>query len=125
MITETIKQILSNEGPIGIVTVSPRGEAHLVATWNSYIELIDDRTLAFPAGGMRITESNVEGGSRIQMLIGARAVPGKSGKPGAGFCLSGTASFQSTGEIFNRVRERFSWCRAAVAVTIDDVQQQL
>ena len=125
MITDTIKQILANEAPIGIVTVSSSGEAHLVGTWNSYVELIDDRTLAYPAGRMRATESNVEAGSRIQMLVGSRAVNGMSGKPGAGFRLAGTARFQTAGEVFDRVKQRFGWCRAAVVTTVDEIEQQL
>ncbi len=125
MITDKIKEILKNEGPIGIVTASPSGEPHLVGTWNSYIHLADDKTLAYPAGTMRQTESNVEKGSRIQMLVGARAVKGKSGNPGAGFRLAGTARFDYEGDIFKAVKERFGWCRAAVVVTVDEVQEQL
>lgn len=118
---DTIGPLIKHEGPAAIVTSSPEGP-HLVGTWNSYLELVDDRRLAVPAGGLSETERNVQQGSKVQMLIGSKEVRGMQG-PGAGFRLSGQADFQVSGEVFRQVKSRFDWARAAMVLDVEQLEQ--
>ena len=54
MIPDRLKAAIKGEGSAAFVTQGPDGP-HLVATWNSYLELVGDDTLEFPAGGYRKT----------------------------------------------------------------------
>src|SRR5574340_208965 len=71
VIPAELRAALAQEGSAAFVTQGPGGP-HLVATWNSYLRVLDDETLAFPAGGARVTEQNVRGGSGVQMILGAK-----------------------------------------------------
>lgn len=77
MISEAIRSVLRREGSAAWVTAGRDGP-HLVATWHGYIRVLDDHTLAFPAGGYRKTEENVRAGSGVQMIIGARSRRGSA-----------------------------------------------
>lgn len=120
----TLRELLAAEGAVAISTSDGSG-GHLVATWNSYVELIDGQRLAFPAGGYNRTENNVRSGSGIQLLIANREVMGKQGRPGTGYRLTGEAEFQTQGPIYDRIKARFPWARAAVVVNVADWEQLL
>ena len=124
MLTEQIAAVFEHEGPVAIVTGSPSGP-HLVGTWNSYFEIIGDKTLAIPAWGYRQTEENVKGGSTVELLIGTKALPGKAGRPGRGFRLIGEGRFETEGAVFEKMSALFSGIRAVFLVTIKEVEQQL
>ena len=51
MIPDRLRAALREEGSAAFVTQSTAGP-HLVATWNSYIEVVDPDTIVFPAGGI-------------------------------------------------------------------------
>ncbi len=118
MIPDVMKTALGEEGSAAFVTQGPAGP-HLVATWNSYIDVVDDRTLIFPAGGYRQTEENLRSGSSVQMIVGGH-VPG-----GVGFRLRGTAAIEAGTPHHARVRGRFPWARGAVVLHVDQVEQVL
>lgn len=120
---QLIIEILKHEGAATIVTEGSDG-AHVTATWNTYIEFEGENKLLFPAGGLSKTESNVKSGSKFIMLIGSKEVRGKSSM-GTGFRLRGYAEFIYTGPIFERIRNRFPWARAAVAFTVRNSEQLL
>lgn len=120
MIDNAIKAVLSRESSAALATAGPDGP-HLVATWNSYIELISESAIAFPAGGMRQTQANVEAGSPMQMIIGSKDETGK----GTGFRLTGRAEFQTGTPLHERMKLRFPWCRTAVVLHIDRVEKVL
>lgn len=117
MIPELLKAALHEEGSAAFVTVGPAGP-HLVATWNSYIE-VDGDALVFPAGGYRRTEENLRHGSPVQMIVGGHA------PAGVGFRLSGRAELEVDGPRHARVRQRFPWARAAVVLHVTGVEQVL
>lgn len=123
MLSGKVLQILQEEGPVGIATASTDGP-HLVATWLSYLERVGESSLAIPAGGYDKTEENVNAGSPIQLLLASRTVEGRDG-PGTGFRLTGRARYVSEGEIYQRIKTRFNWARAALVVDIDEVEQLL
>ncbi len=58
LMTDAVRGVLAHEGSAAFVTQG-EGGPHLVATWHSYIHVLDGQTLAFPAGGFRQTEENV------------------------------------------------------------------
>ncbi|ABC83297.1 FMN-binding pyridoxamine 5'-phosphate oxidase-related protein [Anaeromyxobacter dehalogenans 2CP-C] len=118
MITDRLKAALREEGSAAFLTEGPRGP-HLVATWNSYIHVVDDATLVFPAGGYRETETNVRSGSRVQMIIGGH-VP-----EGVGFRLTGRAELEVDTPHHALIRQRFPWARAAVVLHVSEVEQVL
>lgn len=119
MLNDTVKSVLASEGPATFVTTGSEGP-HLAATWQSYIEVIDEETLLFPAGGYRQTEANVNAGSALQLILGGH-VNGK----GLGFRLTGTAEFQSGTPLYERVHGRFPWSRAAVVLHVTRVEKVL
>lgn len=118
MIPDELRAALAQEGSAAFVTQGPGGP-HLVATWNSYILVLDDRTIAFPAGGFRKTEENVRAGSGVQMILGAR-IP-----KGVGFRLSGQAEFQVGTPAHEQLKGAHPWCRAAVLLHVTQVEKVL
>ncbi len=119
MIPDRLRAALREEGSAAFVTQGPAGP-HLVATWNSYIEVVDGAdTLVFPAGGYRRTEDNLRGGSPVQMIVGGH-VP-----EGVGFRLTGRATLEVGTPHHARVKQRFPWARAAVVVQVSGVEQVL
>lgn len=120
LINDEVKAVLSRESSAALVTVGVDGP-HLVATWNSYIEVLSDDTFAFPAGGMNHTQANIAKGSHVEMIIGSRDESGK----GLGFRLAGRADFQVGTPVHEHLKERFPWCRAAVVVKFEEVEKVL
>ena len=120
MINDEIKAIFARESSAALATAGPDGP-HLVATWNSYIEVVSDTAIAFPAGGMRQTQANAEAGSPVQMIIGSRDDTGK----GRGFRLTGRAEFQTGTALHERMKQRFPWCRTAMLLHIERVEKVL
>jgi hypothetical protein len=118
MIPEKLKAVLAQEGSAAFVTQGHAG-CHLVATWNSYLEIVDENTLVFPAGGFRATEANVRQNPGVQLIVGAR-IP-----DGVGFRVRGTAEFQVDTPYHARMKARFPWCRAAVVLHVRSVEQVL
>lgn len=122
LITDRVKAVLAHEGSATFVTTGEQGP-HLAATWQSYIQIVDASTIAFPAGGMRQTEANVQAGSSAEMLIGSH-LPEENGK-GVGFRLVGSLEFQSGTPLHEQLKQRFPWCRAAVVMHIVRVDKVL
>lgn len=120
MIDDAVRSVIASEGSATFVT-SGEGGPHIVATWQSYLEVADDTTLLFPAGGFRVTEENLKAGSPLQMVIGAKTgtTTGKS----LGFRLTGTATLESGTPTHDRVKAKFPWCRAAVVFKVSKVEK--
>lgn len=123
MIPEKMTEVLAHEGVVALATVGGDG-AHMVNTWNSYIQVTGDGRLLIPAGGMRRTEANVEENNNVLLTLGSREVEGLRSL-GAGFLIKGTAAFRKSGEQFAIVKKRFPWARAAVEITIISATQTL
>lgn len=121
MINSAVRAAFSAEGPATFFTTGPEGP-HLVATWQSYLQVLDETTLVFPAGGYRVTEANLKAGSPVQMVIGSRG--GEAGS-GSGFRLTGTARLESGTPIHQALRAKFPWCRAAVVFRVEGAERIL
>lgn len=124
MLPQTLLQVLSHEGPVAIVTQGKDGP-HLANTWNSYVQVTDEDTLLLPAGSLRTTEANLARDDRVKMSVASRQVTGKNGGQGTGFLLTGRAAFHFEGPHFQKIKQRFSWARAAVVVKIETTEQTL
>ncbi len=116
MIPEKLLEVLKHEGIVAIATQSPN-EPHLVNTWNSYVQISDDGRILIPVGNMKETEANIAKNNQVVMTLGSREVEGKNG-PGAG-------SFVTSGADFAKVKSKFQWARAALAVTVVTTIQTL
>ncbi len=118
MIPDRLRAALREEGSAAFVTQGATGP-HLVATWNSYLQVVDDVTIVFPAGGYRRTEENLRGGSGVQMIVGGH-VP-----DAVGFRITGHARLEAGTPHHALVQKRFPWCRAAVVLNVTAVEQVL
>lgn len=123
MIPEQLHEVMRHEGVVAIATQGEDGP-HLVNTWNSYLAVLPDGRLCWPAGGMHETEANLARDPRVWITLGSRDVAGRHG-PGTGFLITGTAEFVASGPEHDSVKERFGWARAAVVVTVETVAQTL
>jgi hypothetical protein len=121
LVPETLKQVLQHEGPVAIVTGGSVGP-HVVNTWNTYVQFTEDDRMLIPAGGMKTTEANLNSDPHVQLTAASRETPGKRGM-GAGFLIKGTAKMISSGSEYDAVKAKFSWARAALTVTVDEVTQ--
>jgi hypothetical protein len=125
MLNEKLLEVLSHpsDGEVAIVTQGIDGP-HVVNTWNSYVNISHNGRLLIPAGRMNITEKNVEGNHMVKLTVGSREVQGKSYK-GTGFLITGTAKFIKEGSDFDMMKEKFSWARAVLEITIETIIQTL
>jgi hypothetical protein len=121
MLNEKITEILKHEGPASFTTYGTDG-VHLVATWNSYIDVLQNDTLLIPAGYFNTTQRNIESGSEVQMIVGSKDVLGLQGK-GAGFLLKGKAKFEGDGSNFDKMKSRFAWVRSVIVFNVKEVTQ--
>jgi hypothetical protein len=125
MLNEKLLDILSHpaDGAITIVTNGNDG-SHLVNTWNSYIVVTPDDKLLIPAYGYNKTERNLSTHNQAILSIASREIEGYKGK-GTGFIVKGTTRFVKSGEDFDRMKEKFSWVRAVLEITVTDAKQML
>jgi flavin reductase (DIM6/NTAB) family NADH-FMN oxidoreductase RutF len=123
MIPEKMLEVLKHEGVVAIVTNGDDG-AHIVNTWNSYLNIIDDKRLLVPVGGMKTTESNIKQNNKVLMTMGSREVQGFHSM-GTGFLISAEASFISQGTEFDEMKQRFPWVRAIMEIKVESITQTL
>ncbi|WP_243367907.1 pyridoxamine 5'-phosphate oxidase family protein [Fundidesulfovibrio soli] len=121
-ILEILREVMKNEGVVAIATLGDDGP-HMVNTWNSYLQLFDNERLVIPVGGMNKTQANVAANDRVLLTLGSRKVKGRNG-PGTGFLVKGTAKFVTDGHDFEAVT-KFKWARAALVVTVAEIEQTL
>lgn len=125
MLNEKLLSILSHpvDGAVSIVTNGNDGP-HLVNTWNSYIFVTPDNKLLIPAYGYNKTEKNLSNHNEVILSIASKEIEGYQSK-GTGFILKGSTRFIKSGEDFDRMKEKFSWARAVMEVTVTSAKQML
>lgn len=125
MLNEKLLDVLSHptDAPITMVTTSDAG-AHLVNTWNSYVLVTPEDKLLIPASGFNKTEKNLSLHNEIQLSIASKQIQGYRG-PGTGFIVTGTTRFVTSGADFDHMKERFSWIRAVLEITVTTAKQML
>lgn len=125
MLNEKLLSVLAHpaDGAISIVTNGTDGP-HVVNTWNSYITVTDEDKLLIPAAGFVKTERNLAQHNAVILSINSREIEGYRGK-GTGFIVEGTTRFITSGEEFDRMKEKFSWIRTVLEVTVTSAKQML
>jgi predicted pyridoxine 5'-phosphate oxidase superfamily flavin-nucleotide-binding protein len=121
MIPEKLLEIMKTDGVVAIATLGKDGP-HMVNTWHSYVRVSSDERLFIPAGFMHKTEANITYNPNVLITLGSSKVKGLRG-PGAGFLIKGKAAFITSGPDFDFMKEKFSWLRATLAVTIESATQ--
>ena len=121
MIPDKLKQIMKKDGVVAIATLGAEGP-HMVNTWNSYLKVAPDGRLLIPAGYMNKTEANIAHNPNVLITLGSSKVAGLHGS-GAGFLIKGKAQFVTAGPDYDLMKEKFTWLRATLAVTIESATQ--
>ena len=125
MLNEKLLAVLSHpsDGAVTMVTNGDDGP-HLVNTWNSYIVVTPDDKLLIPAAGYNKTERNLNVHNEVILSIASKEIEGHQAK-GTGFIVKGSTRFVNSGEDFDRMKERFSWIRAVLEITVSTAKQML
>lgn len=125
MLNEKLLSVLAHpaDGAISIVTNGADGP-HVVNTWNSYITVTSEDKMLIPAAGFVKTERNLNLNNKATLSIASREIEGYRGK-GTGFIVEGSTRFITAGEEFNHMKEKFSWIRAVLEVTVVSAKQML
>lgn len=123
MLNEKLLEVISHEGVVAIVSWS-NNEAHVVNTWNSYINATKDGRLLIPAAGMRKTQKNVELNNKVKVTIGSEKVMGYK-RLGTGFLIEGTVKFLESGLDFDMMKEKFPFLSRVLEITVSSAQQTL
>ncbi len=123
MFDERFMTVVKKEGVVAIVSCSDN-EAHVVNTWNTYLEFPDEKRLLIPVYGMRKTQKKVEKNNNVLLTLGTKEIEGKMG-PGTGYLLAGTAKFMKSGIEFDIIKKKFSWANRVLEVTVSSVKQTI
>ena len=123
MFDERFMTVVSREGVVSIVSCSDE-EAHVVNTWNSYLEFPDGDRLLIPVYGMRKTQTKVQKNNNVLLTLGTKEIEGKMG-PGTGYLINGTAKFMKSGPEFDMMKQKFSWANRVLEVTVSAVKQTI
>lgn len=121
MISEKLLEILKKDGIVSIATLGEDG-VHMVNTWNSYVKISPEERFLIPAGYMHKTEENIKLNPEVVITTASSKVKGLHGT-GAGFLIKGKAEFVTSGPDYEALKEKFSWLRATLAVTIESSTQ--
>lgn len=123
MLNEKLLEVISHEGVVAIVSCS-NNEAHVVNTWNSYINATEDGRLLIPAAGMRKTQKNLELNNKVKLTLGSKEVMGYK-YLGTGFLIEGTAKFLESGSEFDMMKEKFPFLSRVLEITVTSAKQTL
>ncbi len=123
MFTEKFLEVLNHEGIVSIVTCAGN-EAHVANTWNSYLVLEEGNKILIPAAAMIKTEENINENPTVKLTLGSKEVMGYN-YMGTGFLIEGTAKFLKDGELFQMMREKYSFLTRVLEVTVHSCKQTL
>ena len=123
MFSEIFKDVISKEGVVSIVSCADN-EAHVVNTWNSYLNISEDGKILIPAWKMRKTEKKIQCNDKVLLTLGSKEVQGKMGL-GTGFIVEGTARFLSSGPEFDMMKAKFAFQTRVLEVTVTSIQQTI
>lgn len=122
-LNDTFHEVLKHEGVVSIMSWGV--EPHLVNTWNSYLIITEDERILIPAYGFRKTEKNINLNCQIKLSVGSKNVLGFKDYPGTGFIITGTAKFISSGEDYDRMKEKFDFLTRVFEITVNNAKQML
>lgn len=122
-LSEKFLEVIKHEGVVSITSWGV--ETHVVNTWNSYLVVTEDERILIPAYGFRKTEKNVDVNSHVILTLGSKEVSGYKDYPGTGFVIKGTASYITTGDEYDFMKEKFSFLTRVLEITVDSAKQML
>lgn len=123
MLTEKFFEVINQEGVTSIVSWAGN-EAHVVNTWNSYINVTDDKRVLIPAAGMYSIEEDVKENNKVKITVGSKDVQGTYGM-GAGFRIEGTANFLTAGAEYEMMKGKFPFLSRVLEITVEFAKQTL
>lgn len=123
MFTEKFIEVLKHEGVVSIVS-NGTNEAHVVNTWNSYLEIAEGNKILIPAAAMIKTEENVKLNPKVKLTLGSKEVMGYQ-YMGTGFLLEGTAKFLKEGEHYDMMLKKYPFLTRVLEVTVVSCKQTL
>ncbi len=123
MFTEKFIEVLKHEGVVSIVS-NGTNEAHVVNTWNSYLEIAEGNKILIPAAAMIKTEENVKLNPKVKLTLGSKEVMGYQ-YMGTGFLLEGTAKFLKEGEHYDMMLKKCPFLTRVLEVTVVSCKQTL
>ncbi len=123
MFNDVFKEVLTKNGVVSMTTWSDNN-VHVSNTWNNYLQICGDNKILIPAAWLNKTEKNIDANNKIILTLGSPEVEGKIGM-GTGFVVEGTAKFLSSGEEFNKMKEKFSFLTRVLEVTVTSVKQTI
>ena len=123
MLNEKLLEVISHEGVVAIVSCS-NNEAHVVNTWNSYLNVTEDGKILLPAAGMRKTQKNIEANNKVKVTLGSKEVMGHQ-YMGAGFLIEGTAKFVESGSEFDMMKNKFPFLSRVLEITVTSAKQTI
>lgn len=122
-LSEKFFEVLKHEGVVSIVSWGV--ETHVVNTWNSFLVVTADGRILIPAYGFRKTEKNVNVNNHVKLTLGSKEVLGYKDYQGTGFLIDGTARYLTSGEEYDRMKEKFSFLTRVLEVTVVSAKQML
>ncbi|MDM8213650.1 pyridoxamine 5'-phosphate oxidase family protein [Enterococcus hirae] len=120
---ETLQQVLKHEGVVSIITLSAEPTA-IGNTWISYLHYGENDEIYIPVAGMHTLEAGMKKDNHIALTLGSKEVQGTQG-PGAGFHITGTGEFITSGPIFDKMKTDFPWITRVLVVNVTDVSQKI
>ena len=123
MLNEKLLEVISHEGVVAIISYN-NNEAHVVNTWNSYVNTTEDGRLLIPSAGMRKTQKNIELNNKVLLTLGSKEVMGYN-YMGTGFLIEGTAKFLESGAEYDMMKEKFPFLSRVLEVTVSSAKQTL
>ena len=117
------KDVIENTEVVCVGTCGKDGP-HLVATWGDYIRTIgirDPETIVIPAGGYRKTEENLSTNDRVEVIMASKEVEGTHSM-GKGFLFSGRGEIQTSGELADLAKSKYSWARGALVIHVEEIK---
>lgn len=124
VLPEKFIEAIKYEGVVSIVSWGNE-EPHVVNTWNSYLVITDDQRILIPAYGFRKTQRNIEINDRVKLTLGTKEVMGYKDYQGTGFLIEGKAKYQTEGEEYDMMKEKFSFLNRVLEVTVTAIKQTI
>ena len=123
MLSEKFLEVISYEGVASIVSCA-NNEAHIVNTWNSYLNVTEDGRILIPAAGMHSIEVDMKENNKVKVTVGSKEVLGTFAM-GAGFRIEGTAKFLTEGTEFEMMKVKFPFLTRVLEITVELAKQTL
>lgn len=123
MFNEKFMEVISHDGVVSITSWADN-DAHVVNTWNKYLQIIDNNKLLIPAAGMKKTQKNIEKNQLVKLTLGSHEVMGNRFM-GIGYLIEGTAEFITSGPIYDDMKIKFPFLSRVLTVTVTSVKQTI